>query len=451
MADRKENDIVEDIDHLHRHGQQLQRHCVEGSLMLVDLADSTAYKTANPERIWLPRLFDFRNSVEDAIDPAKPTKYLGDGILLFAKTDEIGICKFLEFARQIYLNIAEKNKNYPGEHAIVARIVLNYGSVFLFDGDDPQGSAVDKVFRIEKYIPNGCIGMSTEFKDRAKIDDVKSIGCYRLKGLTRGLHEIFLVNRCDGKAPAMLDELGKQAALRDFWDLGIHGTGKITIITGCIPPETDGADTIEMGDKDALVNAVVNVAKVGRIHNLNVLTCQETREEDLRENIVCVGGPYYNSVTLKLLQEIQSPFVFDLTDTESDKTPIRRCDAIGGSFDSHRNERGRLIHDWGFLGRFRNPFNNNTHVILACGIETSGVFGIVKAFGSQNPHLQDLHQAVRKQSVDRSDLVDFFCLMKFGVERTGMPTLPPCEDQLGGIVSDWLGSHNRLIQKALKP
>ena len=101
MADKKENDIVEDIDHLLRHGQRLQSHCVEGSLMLVDLADSTAYKTANPERIWLPRLLDFRNAVEDTISPTKPTKYLGDGILLFAKADEIGPRNFLEFAKQI--------------------------------------------------------------------------------------------------------------------------------------------------------------------------------------------------------------------------------------------------------------------------------------------------------------------------------------------------------------
>ena len=155
MADGKETDIVEDIDHLLQHGQRLQRHCVEGSLVLVDLADSTAYKTANPERIWLPRLLDFRNAVEDAISPTSPTKYLGDGILLFAKTDETSPCKFVEFSKQIYLNIAEKNKSYPGGHAIVARIVLHYGPVFLFDGDDPQGAAVDKVFRLEKYVPNG--------------------------------------------------------------------------------------------------------------------------------------------------------------------------------------------------------------------------------------------------------------------------------------------------------
>ena len=451
MADGKETDIVEDIDHLLQHGQRLQRHCVEGSLVLVDLADSTAYKTANPERIWLPRLLDFRNAVEDAISPTSPTKYLGDGILLFAKTDETSPCKFVEFSKQIYLNIAEKNRSYPGGHAIVARIVLHYGPVFLFDGDDPQGSAVDKVFRLEKYVPNGCIGMSTEFKDRANIADVTSVGSYRLKGLTRGLHELFLLNRSDGKPPPMLDDLRKQAALRDFWDLGINGSGIVTIITGCIPPEIDGADTIEMGDKDALVDAVLNVARVGRIHNLKVLTCQEAREEDLQGNIICIGGPYYNSVTLKLMQEIQSPFVFDLTDTEGDKTPIRRCDDIGGSFESRWNEGGRLIHDWGFLGRFRNPFNNNAHVILACGIETSGVFGIVKAFGTKNPHLQDLHGAVREKSVDRSDLVDFFCLMMFNVERTGVPTLPPCEDQLRGIVLDWWGRHNKCIQKAPTP
>ena len=122
--------------------------------------------------------------MEEAISPLPPTKYLGDGILVFAKEDCIVPAEFLNFANRVYQKLTETNHNYTDEHAIRARIILGYGSVFLFDENDPQGSAVDKLFRIEKYVPNGCVGMSEEFRQQTQVTNVRSIGRYRLKGLT---------------------------------------------------------------------------------------------------------------------------------------------------------------------------------------------------------------------------------------------------------------------------
>jgi len=439
--------LEEDIARLRLEVERLQDHLIEGSLMLVDLAGSTAYKTAHPQEVWLPRLVDFRSAVERAIAPTRPTKYLGDGILLFARTDEIDPAEFLTFAERIYSNLAEMNQKYTSKHIILARIVLGYGSVFLFDGTDPQGSAVDKLFRLEKYVPNGCIGMSSEFSDQTKIENVRSAGCYRLKGLAQGLHELYLVDSLDPAALAKVGELQQQVALREFWDLGNQGSGPISLITGCIPPESDGADTIEMGDKDALVAAVINIAKVGRIGNLKVLTCHEATDGDLRENVICIGGPYYNSITLQFMQEIKSPFIFNMTDPEGDKTPIQKCLDDGALFESQWMG-ARLSNDWGFLGRFKNPYNSDRHVILACGIETSGVSGIVKAFSTENPHLLGLHQAIREQSEGETDLADFFCLMKFRVEKNGMPRLPSRDEQLQEIVARaWSKGHDGQTQQ----
>ncbi len=438
--------LEEDIARLRREAERLQDHLVEGSLMLVDLAGSTAYKTAQPQEVWLPRLVDFRSAVERAIAPARPTKYLGDGILLFVAADAIEPAKFLTFAERIYSNLSETNQRYTSEHVIAARIVLGYGPVFRFDGTDPQGSAVDKLFRLEKYVPNGCIGMSSEFRNRTQTSNVRSAGFYRLKGLTHGLHELFLLDRLDPASLAVLDELQQQVALRDLWDLGMRGTGQISVITGYIPPETDGADTIEMGDKDALVGAVINIAKVGRIGDLKVLTCHEATDSDLRENVICIGGPYYNSITLQFMQEIKSPFIFDMSDPEGDRTPIHKCLEGGENYESQWTG-ARLTHDWGFFGRFTNPYNSDRHVILACGIETSGVSGIVKAFGAENPHLLGLHQAIRARSHGRTDLADFFCLMKFRVEKNGMPRLLSRDDQLREITTGWIDNHNGQTQQ----
>lgn len=399
--------LEEDIARFRQEAERLHDHRVEGSLMLVDLADSTAYKTAHPQDVWLPRLVDFRSAVESAIVPTKPTKYLGDGILIFAKIDEIEPAEFLRFSERIYSNIAEMNQRYTSEHVIATRIVLNYGSVFRFDGTDPQGSAVDKLFRLEKYVPNGCIGMSLEFKDRTETKNVRSAGCYRLKGLTHGLHELFLLDRLDSASLVIVDQLKQQIALRDFLDLGVSGIGPISIVTGCVPSEIDGSDTIEMGDKDALVGAVINIARVDRIGALKVLTCSDATDSDLRENVICIGGPYYNSITLQFMQDIKSPFIFDMSDPEGDKTPIQKCLDDGALFESQW-VGPRLTHDWGFFGRFKNPYNLDRHVIMACGIETSGVSRIVKAFSSDNPHLLSLHKSIRERTEGSTDLIDFF-------------------------------------------
>ena len=151
--------------------------------------------------------------------------------------------------------------------------------------------------------------------------------------------------------------------------MGARGDGQIALVSGYIPPEAEGSDTIELGDKDALVSAVMNIARVGRIKDVRVLTCNEASDSDLRENVVCIGGPYYNSATLQFMQEIWSPFIFDFSDLEQDLTPLQSC-LTQDVFEATRSS-GRVTQKFGFVGRFKNPYNSQRHVILACGIETS--------------------------------------------------------------------------------
>ena len=117
MLRREKNSMAleEDIVHLRQGTERLLENCVDGSLMLVDLAGSTAYKTAHPQEVWLPRLLEFRSAVEHAIAPAKPTKYLGDGVLYFAKSDEVDPANFLTLAQNIYSNLLTTNRRYTGE------------------------------------------------------------------------------------------------------------------------------------------------------------------------------------------------------------------------------------------------------------------------------------------------------------------------------------------------
>src|SRR6266853_1660062 len=76
-------DVAEGIKSLEKIRQEVEKCSVDGTLLLVDLVDSTPYKTRNSEAAWLSRLIDFQDAVKRAINPLVPTKYLGDGILGF--------------------------------------------------------------------------------------------------------------------------------------------------------------------------------------------------------------------------------------------------------------------------------------------------------------------------------------------------------------------------------
>ena len=190
--------VEEHLTRLRQETDRLKDFLVHGTLMLVDLVASTPYKTANPEEIWLPRLVAFRKAVERAIDPLKPTKYFGDGILVFAPQGKASPAEFLEMAHRVHENLREINRSYPNEHAIRARVVLGFGPVFLLDETDPQSSTVDKLFRLDKHVPGGSVGMDAEFREQAKVENVLLVDRLRLKGLTEDSHELYLLEPLDG-------------------------------------------------------------------------------------------------------------------------------------------------------------------------------------------------------------------------------------------------------------
>lgn len=443
-------DVENSIRSLRKHKKAIKGKAVKGSLVLVDLIDSTAYKTKNGEGEWLTRLVAFQDAVKSALGPLKPTKFLGDGILGFYKPSEIAPAKLREKAEKILEEIRQLNsaEAYRGDHIVHVRVVLGYGEVFLFEGKDPQGTAVDKVFRIEKYVPADCIGMVQEFVDVAKPTQAEPVGRYHLKGLAEGRHQLYILGSVDDKANVVLNLARKRAALYDIWDLGLAGEGKIYLISGHIPPEEKQPATIQIGDNQAVIQAYKNLARVGRLENVEVLTSLNVHEEYLKENVVCIGGPYWNNVTLRFMQEIKSPFIFDFG-APDDRTPIVNC-LNSEQYEATRSG-DRLTRDAGFLGRFPNPMNPERHVILACGIESPSVAGIIEAFSENQSHFLKLHDAIlsagQPKGAPRNDIPPFFARMEFKVEYNGNVHMPTAEGQVSNILIDWLRDHNGKLQE----
>jgi hypothetical protein len=408
----------------------------------------------NGETSWLRRLVDFQEAVRRALGAFSPTKYLGDGILCFFPKTKVSPQEILQTARRIIDEIDRVNqqRSHRAEHALHVRVVLNYGRVFLlFKEHDPQGTPVDKLFRMEKFVPGDCIGMTEEFNDLVRCTDCELAGHYGLKGLAEGRHALFLIGPGGKTVSAVINKARRRAALHDFWDLGTSCEGKIYLVTGHIPPEEGQQSMIQMGDKDAMLIAYRSLCLTGRLEDVEQLTSHGMSDAHLRENVVSIGGPYWNQVTRRFMREVSSPFVFDFSSFSDDRSPLIDC-LIQRSYSSTWAS-SRVTRDYGFFARFKNPFNIERHVILACGIETHAVMGILQAFCEDtNQHFLKLHDAIVRGApdVERNEfgLPDFFALMEFGVEATGSVHLPTADDQIKRVVFDWKTGHNSQLQEA---
>ena len=445
-------DVTNSILSLNEIKETIESNAVEGTLLLVDLVGSTAYKTRNGEYAWLSRLIDFIECVKRGLAPLRPSKYLGDGVLGFYNLNEIQPRQLVEIAKRIVSEVQRVNaeRSYRAEHAIHIRIILSYGRIFLFEDGDPQGSAVDKLFRIEKYVPADCIGLTQEIVDKSECSELEQAGRYRLRGLAEGRHQLYLLNPPGLNVGPPLEHARRRAALYDIWDLGSDGEGKVHLISGYIPPEEGQPSTIQMGDKDAVLRAYKNLCLVGRLEDVEEMTSLDAREQHLRENVICIGGPFWNKVSLRFMREIHSPFIFDFSDNVNDRTPLIDC-LTNAVYPATWNG-SRLTKDVGFFGRFRNPFNPDRQVILVCGVETPAVAGVIRVFSEDQNDFMKLYEGIvrlgKTEDQPRHDLPDFFALFEFDVEYTGVAHIPAGEDQVRRVVFDWNSLGELRIQES---
>lgn len=412
---------------------QIRRASVSGFLMLNDLQGSTAYKTWNDEATWLSRLFDFYDVVGTAVPPSTVCKYLGDGVLNFIPAEATDGPDIVRLAKAVQAAVATKNaaRGYRAGHQLAVRTVLAAGNVQLYGDIDPQGTAVDALFRMEKFVPAGCIGLLDPL-EVWQASDALFVGAYTVRGLSEARQKLWLVG--SASTSALIAGARQTADLHDVWDLGEDGSGNIHVINGYVPELTGEPATIQLGDVRAEQLVYSNLVRVGRSNDIVPMTTRDHDESHLRENIVCLGGPYWNIATRRMMRELNLPLRFDF-ETGDDRSPL--IDGRAGRTFESMIANDCVTRDCGFFLRAVNPLNPRRHVIIAAGIETYAVYGIVEAFSARNSHFSDLCRSVRSGADDGSPLPDFYSVMSVNVERTGRVMLPSLSDQVSHIHRNW--------------
>jgi len=100
------------------------------------------------------------------------------------------------------------------------------------------------------------------------------------------------------------------------------------------------------------------------VHGLNVMLDTEVRSEDLKDNLILIGGPVINTVTAKI----------------NDKLPIK--------FDKEKNwgihssVSGKVYHsdESGVIVKIKNPFNAKKKILLIAGKRFMGTKAVMIAF-----------------------------------------------------------------------
>lgn len=394
--------------------------------LLVDLIDSTAYKSQNEEINWLTRLKRFYDTTLHVVQDIGNSKLLGDAVLVTCDADKVSAEKFASVAEDILAAISNLNADFPAAHKINIRIIISCGNAYKFSENDPQGSAVDKLFRMEKFVPDNCIGMTEEFARDLGMT-TSPIARFPLKGLpipaTHGLH---LLRKT--ASPATLKKLLCDSYLAELW--GLHQSkadSKIVLVGGHIP---DGSmSTVQMGDVNAKLMALRTLAKLGYADELDICDSSSFQNSAYSSNIVSIGGPCFNGISERLISEL--PIGFEVSENDKDETPIiSKCD--NQKFSSQFS-KGRITIDYGLFARMKNPFNAESRVIVACGIESPAVEGIIQAFTHDNPHFIDLVSRIIALNSDQKTIPDFCCVMRIPVEMGHVPRLPPLTDQLRNV------------------
>ena len=395
---------------LRKNWDTLSQTKCSGTVALVDLTDSTRFKALFPSPdIWMERLSSFMEVIRIAGEEIlnKPyIKYLGDGVLLFSKTEQTDPARFVEFGELVakrieLLNLGDSRYVSPA-FSIKFTIAIDYGSdIYLLKDGDPQGIVIDRVFRISNYLMPNMIGVSSSLyeylKDRGYGGKFTFAGKASLKGISEIWQEIYALNTIEKFFTQLSSEQKKKEALIDLWEMGKKDK-PIWVVSGAIHSEEDinvDAYSVQHGDSNALIEIIHILSKLYPDRATEIVTSEEYLERNrssFDNDIVSISGPYYNLVTRRIINIMGLPINFELdpeklNEYEDPILTFLESSDIQVEFNTSR-EGSRISSDSSVFIKAKNPFaSDNRFLYLIMGNQTQGTYGSAIMFGISSPHL----------------------------------------------------------------
>jgi hypothetical protein len=201
------------------------------------------------------------------------------------------------------------------------------------------------------------------------------------------------------------------------------------------PEENEFLYLGKYGDIDSLLILYTSLSKL--YPSIDIIFCTSKEFKNIpgnpyAENLVLVGGPYYNEITRHYLTKHQIiPYKFkEMKGGEIGlKIPTQKG-LLKSNFSDDQDLSNVLDH--GFFVRTKNPQNHSKSIIMINGIHTYGVVGAAKCFSLH----QDGETEVAKNNCKRVvDLLGNDCYFgaHFQVNNIGRKTSTPSLDEVNII------------------
>jgi hypothetical protein len=177
----------------------------------------------------------------------------------------------------------------------------------------------------------------------------------------------------------------RDEAIADFW--GLRSSPGVTLVFPEIPvrerirqgdlPSKDHVRLAKFADTDTRLELRSFLAREFPDIDVHDFVCTEVPQEDLRRDLIVVGGIGLNDLTEHVLETIGSPF--------------RQISAPAGEPDvlvevetqeqfGPRYANNMVVNDFGLFARAVNPFAPERQLFLINGVLTHGVLGACRCF-----------------------------------------------------------------------
>jgi len=160
----------------------------------------------------------------------------------------------------------------------------------------------------------------------------------------------------------------RRRVLRSFWAPLTRGTVRIAI--GSFVEDEyyrrERAGFAGLGDIEAFVRLKSQLHLAG-VRDYDLLPSHQVSAEQLRENLILIGGPHSNSVSDLIMRKMPCTFKFGPSDGPAGKD-AKLYDSRQESFtDCLTDGSGKLVSDQGLIIRCPNPFVQGKQVLILAG------------------------------------------------------------------------------------